>query len=81
MSVPKKKVQLKDELKTFGEEIRRRRELRTLSQTALAHLVNISYKQLNNIECARNWPSMPVYLTLCKVLDAPKPSLLFKEAA
>lgn len=60
----------------MGREIVARREARGMSQTALAYLIGVTNKQLYNVEKGRNWPSMPVYITLCKVLMLPKPPML-----
>ena len=55
--------------------VTRRAEL-DISRTALAALVRISYGQLSHIENAENWPTMPVYLGLCRALRAGKPPLV-----
>lgn len=72
----KLKWTLPREQKVLGEEIAARRLARELSQTGLAHLVGISNKTLENIESGRNWPSMQVYIVLCKVLAIGRPPLL-----
>jgi DNA-binding XRE family transcriptional regulator len=72
----KLKWTLPREQKVLGEEITALRLSRDLSQTALAHLVGISNKTLQNIEAGRNWPSMQVYVVICKVLGVGKPLLL-----
>lgn len=64
------------ELKALGDRISQVRETRGLSQTALAHLIGISNKTLENIEAGRNWPSLPVFIVLCKVLGVGRPPLL-----
>jgi transcriptional regulator with XRE-family HTH domain len=60
-------VTIKD-LKTFGKEVRRLRLAAGLSQIALAEKIGCSNKQLDNIEWARCWPSMKVYISLCRAL-------------
>lgn len=64
------------ELKILGEQVRTLRKARNLSQTALAALIDMSNKTLDNVEKGRNWPSMPVYIALCRVLDLGVPPLL-----
>lgn len=76
MKMEKLKWTLPREQKVLGEEIAALRLSRNLSQTALAHLVGISNKTLENVESGRNWPSMQVYIVLCKVLGIGKPPLL-----
>ena len=63
----------KSDLAAFGAEVRRHRVLRGLSQTALSEKIGCSIKQLNNVEYARNWPSMTVYLALCRELGVETP--------
>jgi transcriptional regulator with XRE-family HTH domain len=70
----------KKDLEAFASRLRRTRQAAHLSQVALAEKVGISNKQLNNVENAHNWPSMPVYLNLCRVLELGEPPLL-KDAA
>jgi transcriptional regulator with XRE-family HTH domain len=45
-------------------------------QREIAEGVGISVNQYSNIECGVNWPSMPVYRKLCKVLKIQLPALL-----
>jgi transcriptional regulator with XRE-family HTH domain len=70
----------KKDLEAFAARLRRTRQALHLSQVALAEKVGISNKQLNNVENAHNWPSMPVYVSLCRVLELGEPPLL-KDAA
>ena len=72
----KLKWKLPREQRALGEWVDQKRNDRGLSQTALAHLVGISNKTLENIESGRNWPSMQVYVVLCKVLGAARPEFL-----
>lgn len=38
------------------------------TRTELAEAVGVSYATISHIENAENWPTMPVYLALCRVL-------------
>ncbi len=58
----------KKDLERFASRLKRTRQAAHLSQVALAEKVGISNKQLNNIESATNWASMPVYIGLCRAL-------------
>lgn len=66
----------KKDLETLGSRLRRARQARHLSQVALAEMIGISNKQLNNVENGHNWPSFPVYLAACRVLELGEPPLL-----
>jgi transcriptional regulator with XRE-family HTH domain len=70
----------KKDLEAFAARLRRTRQALHLSQVALAEKAGISNKQLNNIENAHNWPSMPVYIAICRELGLGEP-LLLKDAA
>lgn len=61
------------DLTRFSRQVRTRRLASNLSQGDLAPVVGISAKQLSNIECAQNWPAMPVALKLCRVLGIELP--------
>lgn len=61
------------ELADFAAEVRRRRMKLRVTQTEIARRVGCSVKQVNNIERAVNWPSMPVYLGLCRELGFRSP--------
>lgn len=61
------------ELEDFASEVRRRRRKLNVTQTEIARRVGCSVKQINNIERAVNWPSMPVYLGLCRELGFRSP--------
>ncbi len=71
-------VTLENELKDFGVALKKSRMALGLSQTKLAEIVGSSNKQLNHIEHGRNWPSLPIYLSLCRVLKVGTP-LLFRD--
>lgn len=64
------------DLAVFAGRVRRARQAKRLSQVAMAEKIGCSNKQLNNIEHAQNWPSMPVYLAICRVLELEAPPLL-----
>lgn len=61
------------DLSDFAAEVRRRRMKLRVTQTEIARRVGCSVKQVNNIERAVNWPSMPVYLGLCRELGFRSP--------
>lgn len=61
------------ELARFGKAVRFARNSGGCSQSVLAAQVGISTKQLSNIECANNWPAMPVALKLCRLLNIELP--------
>ena len=58
---------------TFGQHLRRRRQALEIMQIELAKRVGISGHNLNNIEYDHNYPSLPVYIRLCKELGMRKP--------
>lgn len=60
--------EMAEELRTLGETVRRRRIAANISQTKLAILCGISNKQMWNVEHGKNWPSLPVYLLMCRSL-------------
>ncbi len=62
----------KKDLKSFGLEVRRLRNERNLSQTELADKIGFSNKHLNHIEYGTNWPSMRIYIALCRALGVEK---------
>lgn len=65
------------QLKNLARNLRARRQKMKMPRQALAEKVGISYPQLAHIENARNWPSMPVYLSLLRALGyKQKPILL-----
>lgn len=61
-------------LKQFGQGVRAKRGPR--SQRVVADRIGISINQYSNIERGINWPSMPVYLKICRVLRIALPGLL-----
>ncbi len=66
----------KKDLEAFALRLKRARQAAHLTQVALAEKAGISNKQLNNVESASNWPSMPVYIALCRELGLGRPLLL-----
>jgi DNA-binding XRE family transcriptional regulator len=61
------------DLTRFARQVRKKRTSAAFSQSMLANQVGISTKQLSNIECANNWPAMPVALKLCRLLGIELP--------
>jgi transcriptional regulator with XRE-family HTH domain len=59
------------DLVTLGRNIRLCRQAVNvnISQIELAKRVGISNRQLSNIEAAKNWPSLQVYIALCRELS------------
>ncbi len=57
-----------EELASLAAAIRDRRLKNGLNQTEFAEQVGVSNKTMDNIEAARNWPSVPVYIAICRVL-------------
>jgi transcriptional regulator with XRE-family HTH domain len=53
-----------EDLKRFASALRSRRG--TATQTKIATAIGISVTQYSNLECAQNWPSMQVYVALCR---------------
>lgn len=47
-----------------------------LTQAQLAAEVGGSNKSVSNMEYGRNWPSIPIYMKLCKALRTPPPPLI-----
>jgi DNA-binding XRE family transcriptional regulator len=65
-------------LERFGAKLREMRQdsgYRTMR--SFAPKIHITLKALYNIEAGRNWPSMPVYLRICKELKMPEPPLFY----
>jgi transcriptional regulator with XRE-family HTH domain len=57
----------------FAAQIRAARKSRKLTLHAAAERIGVSLSQFANIEMARNWPSMPVYIKLCRVFGLGQP--------
>lgn len=62
-------------LKLFGQAVATRRAERKLSRRQLAEAVEVSYATISHIENGENWPTVPVYLALCRVLKVGRPPL------
>lgn len=56
------------DLKAMGREMGRLRAIKKFSKADLARRVGVSTKQIDHIEEGVNWPSMKVYIGLCRVL-------------
>jgi DNA-binding XRE family transcriptional regulator len=56
------------ELKALANQVKKRRANLGITQIDFAEDLKISNKTLANIEAGNNWPSMPVYITLCRNL-------------
>lgn len=62
-------------LKSFAcGMIGRRKELQ-IERKILAQALGISYKQLSHIENGDHWPSLAVYLAICRALKCEAPPL------
>jgi len=59
----------------FGKAVRERRQFLRMRQKEVAGMIDIDPRTLANIEWARHWPSLPVYVKLCKALQLPAPTL------
>lgn len=60
----------------MGEKIRKIRNLKGMSQQALAEVVEISQKQLSRIEMEQVSPTFELLEKICKTLDVSLKSLL-----
>ena len=59
---------------TFGRKLRAARHRARITQQELADKSGIGFQQVSHAECGRVWPSLPVYLKMCRALgleDAP----------
>lgn len=63
-------------LAAFAKALRKHRDALGLGQSDVAKKVGISAKTLCNIEASNNFPSLPVYAALCRVLNLGQPPLL-----
>jgi DNA-binding XRE family transcriptional regulator len=52
----------------FARAVRKRREELDLTREAVYSAAAVSNQQYSNIERGHNWPSMPVFKRLCRVL-------------
>lgn len=62
-------------LKALAGNLRATRKHRNLSQLNLAQFVGCSVSIIKHIENARSFPSLPVYLGICRCLGLPRPPL------
>ena len=58
------------DLVTLGRTMKlcRQAENVKISQIELAKRIGVSNRQLSNIEAAKNWPSLQVYVAICREL-------------
>lgn len=63
-------------LRMFAFAVKKRRAELGVSRTQVARSVGISYAQLAHVENAENWPTVPVYRALCRVLKCGRVPLL-----
>lgn len=78
----KNPILLPSDLGSLGRNIRHFRERRKLTVAQLAEIVGVSTTTLTNIEYGKYyWPSMPVYVKICRALKQPEPSLVAPYAA
>jgi len=68
------------EMKRIGAIIRKARESKRLTQTALAEEVEVSLRTIIAIENEHRNPTLDVFYRLIQVLNIP-PDLFFKDAA
>ncbi len=68
--------EMRRKLKDFGRAVAVLRKKKGLSVVALGAQAGISDSQVCNIEIGNNWPSMPVYIGLCRVLGVGVPPLM-----
>jgi len=69
-------VKLPDQLLRLAAEISAARHTLKLTQRQLAPKLGIAHTTLENIEAARNWPSVPVLIALRRTLADNDCSLL-----
>lgn len=60
------------DIQKFAAAVREKREVLGMTVRGLARKVGISPSQMSNIQYGYNWPSVPVYIKLCRVLKAGK---------
>ncbi len=63
-------------LKAFAAGLVKRRLQLDLKRVKVADAAGVSYSQLSHLELGNNWPTLPVYRALCRVLKLKKPPLL-----
>jgi DNA-binding XRE family transcriptional regulator len=57
------------ELLLLANQVKKRREALGIQQMSFAEEIGISNKTLHGIEAGRQWPSMPIYIKLCRRLE------------
>ncbi len=62
-------------LQAMAKALRELRKATGLSVQKLAEEVGCTVKNIYHIERAENWPSMEIYIELCRVLKQPKPPI------
>jgi len=62
-------------LKAMATQLRAGRKIMNVSVSQLAERVGCTIKNIYHIERAENFPSMPVYLAICRELGTRKPPL------
>lgn len=63
-------------LRRFAAAVVAKRTKKGLSRPAFAAKVGVSYFTINHIEHFENWPTVPVYIKMCKVLGVRVPPLM-----
>lgn len=66
----------RETLKLFAAALLTRRLRLGYSRQKVALKAGVSYSQLSHLELGDNWPTVPVYRALCRVLKIRKPPLL-----
>lgn len=63
-------------LDRYALALKARREELNISRRSLAEKVGVSYGQLSHIENAENWPTVPVFIAIARVLKCGRVPLL-----
>ena len=63
-------------LRTFAGAVVKLRLKAKLTRRAFAEQLGVSYHTAAHIELGENWPTIPVYLAICRVLNAGVPPLM-----
>lgn len=72
MNPMRKSDTMQKDLDALAANVRARRTKRELTLDVLSTDIVSSKQQVSNIEAARNWPSMPNYIAICRRLEAGK---------
>mgnify|MGYP000034941697 CR=1 FL=1 len=62
-------MQLDIDKKTLGENFRKFRKLKNLTQFQLAEKVGLNEKQISRIEAGQNYPTYATFVKLIKILE------------